>query len=104
MSFLTSSTATKNAMHNTAAAAKEAKITPINTLVSMSIILRIFEDLLRLFLDPVEVALGILVGVCQDSRASRAEYAIVKLLMSFSSCFVYSHNLVYCPFRSSLYA
>lgn len=65
----------------------------------MSIILRIFEDLLCLFLDPVEVALAILVESCQDSRASRAEYAIVILLMSFSSCFVYSHNLVYYPFR-----
>lgn len=65
----------------------------------MSVILRIFEDLLCLLLDPVEVALAILVESCQDSRASRAEYAIVILLMSFSSCFVYSHNLVYYPFR-----
>ena len=91
-------------MHNTAAAAKEVKITPISTLVSMSTILRIFEDLLCLLLDPVSVALATHVEPGQELRASRAEYAIVKLLMSFSSCFVYSHNLVYCPFRSSLYA
>jgi hypothetical protein len=61
-------------------------------------LLRIFEDLLCLFLDPVVVALAIQVEPSKELRASRAEYAIVKLLMSFSSCFVYSHSLVYYPF------
>lgn len=94
MSFLTSSTATKN----TAAPAKEVKATPINTLISTGIFLRFFEDLLCLFLDPVGVALAPQVEPSQELRASRAEHAIVILLMSFSFCFVYSHSLIYYPF------
>ena len=61
-------------------------------------LLRIFEDLLCLFLNPVGVALAPHVEPSQELRASRAEHAIVILLMSFSSCFVYSHSLVYYPF------
>lgn len=59
--------------------------------------LRFFEDLLCLFLNPVGVALAPRVEPSQELRASRTEHAIVKLLMSFSSCFVYSHSLVYYP-------
>lgn len=50
MSFLTSSTATKNAP------AKEVKATPINTLTSTGIFIRVFEYLLCLLLDPFSVA------------------------------------------------
>lgn len=60
--------------------------------------LRFFEDLLCLFLDPVGVALAPQVEPSQELRASRAEYAIVILLMSFSSCFVDSHSLIDYPF------
>ena len=60
--------------------------------------LRIFEDLLCLFLNPVGVALAPHVEPSQELRASRTEHAIVILLMSFSSCFVYSHSLIYYPF------
>ena len=59
--------------------------------------LRIFEDLLCLSFDPVGVAPTPHVEPSQELRASRAEHAIVILLMSFSSCFVYSHSLVYYP-------
>lgn len=59
--------------------------------------LRIFEDLLCLSLDPVGVAPAPHVEPSQELRASRTEHAIVILLMSFSSCFVYSHSLVYYP-------
>lgn len=58
---------------------------------------RVFEDLLCLLLDPVSVALAPHVESSQEPRASRAEHAIVILLMSFSSCFVDSHSLVYYP-------
>lgn len=81
-----------------AAPAKEVKTTSISTLTSTLIFLRIFEDLLCLLLDPVSVALAPHVEPGQEPRASRAEHAIVILLMSFSSCFVYSHSLVYYPF------
>lgn len=64
----------------------------------MSIILRFFEDLLCLFLDPVGVAPAPHVEPSQELRASRAEHAIVILLMSFSSCFVDSHSLIDYPF------
>lgn len=60
--------------------------------------LRIFEDLLCLFLNPVGVALAPHVEPSQELRASRTEHAIVILLMSFSFCFVYSHSLIYYPF------
>lgn len=64
----------------------------------MFIFLRVFEDLLCLLLDPVEVALAIHVGSCQESRASRAEYAVIIVQMSISSCIFYSHSLIYYPF------
>lgn len=102
MAFRISYTAIRNVVYNIAA--KGGRITPISTLTFMSTTLRIFEYLLCLFLDPVGVALAPQVESSQELRASRTEYAIVKLLMSLSSCFVYSHNLVYYPFRSSLYA
>ena len=60
--------------------------------------LRIFEDLLCLFLNPVGVALAPRVEPGQELRASRTEHAIVILLMSFSSCFVDSHGLIDYPF------
>lgn len=60
--------------------------------------LRIFEDLLCLSLNPVGVALAPHVEPGQELRASRAEHAIVILLMSFSSCFVDSHSLIDYPF------
>lgn len=60
--------------------------------------LRIFEDLLCLSFDPVGVAPTPHVEPSQELRASRTEHAIVILLMSFSSCFVDSHNLVDYPF------
>lgn len=81
-----------------AAPAKEVKTTPVNTLTSTPIFLRIFEDLLCLLLDPVSVALAPHVEPSQEPRASRAEHAIVILLMSFSSCFVDSHSLIDYPF------
>lgn len=59
--------------------------------------LRIFEDLLCLSLNPVGVAPAPHVEPSQELRASWTEHAIVILLMSFSSCFVYSHSLVYYP-------
>lgn len=64
----------------------------------MSIILRFFEDLLCLLLDPVSVALAPHVEPSQELRASRTEHAIVVLLVSFSSCFFDGHSLVYYPF------
>lgn len=70
----------------------------LNTLTSTGIFLRVFEDLLCLFLNPVGVALAPHVEPSQELRASRTEHAIVILLMSFSSCFVDSHNLVDYPF------
>ena len=59
--------------------------------------LRIFEDLLCPSFDPVGVTPAPHVESSQELRASRTEHAIVIFLMSFSSCFVYSHRLVYYP-------
>lgn len=54
MTFPISYTAIRNVTYNKAA--KGGNISPINTLTPMSMIPRIFEYLLCLFLDPVGVA------------------------------------------------
>lgn len=54
MTFPISYTAIRNVTYNKAA--KGGNINPINTLTPMFIALRVFEYLLRLFLDPVGVA------------------------------------------------
>lgn len=96
MTFPISYTAIRNVTYNKAA--KGGNINPINTLTPMFIALRFFEDLLCLFLDPVGVTLALPVEPSQGLQALRTEHAIVILLVSFSSCFVYSHNLIYYPF------
>lgn len=64
----------------------------------MFIFLRVFENLLCLLFNPVEVALAIHVESGQESRASRAEYAVILVQMSISSCIVDSHGLIDYPF------